>query len=404
MDDTRLFDKKIILLSLALGIWGFGCAAVSVPSIGQEGYVPAEDERRMHKRAQEMCVILDESGYIYPDQELENYLTDVLKRILRSSGHQDGLAVEVKVLSDPSLNAFTFPNGRIYIHTGMLAAMDNEAQLAALLSHEVIHALNRHALKQFRSLTNKSAFFAAMQVPVAFMGGNLGALVAQMSMVSSVSGYSQHHEFEADREGFVLMRQDGYDPREAPKLFEHVRDFIKEEDLHQPFFFSTHPNVVARIDNFNDFIAQEKPAAEEKMRIEEAGYKRHVRRLILDNISFCLQEGMFKTAQRLVDQYIGGYKDDAVGYFYRGELYRQRQDRGRKEKVRPKAQDYPEALKSYEQAIACDPNFSAAYREKAKVLQKLGRMEESREALRKYLDLNPQAEDKEYVEQLLSSP
>lgn len=403
MDDTRFPDKKVIFLYAVLCCFTAGCAAAVVPSVGQEGYVLADDERRMRKRSDEMCEILDESGHIYQNPELEGYLTNFVNELLPVSVRQDPLTVKVKVINDPTLNAFAFPNGRIYVHTGMLAVIDNEAQLAALLSHEAAHALNRHALKQFRSLTNKSAFFAALQIPIAVMGGNLGALVAQMSMISSVSGYSQNLESEADREGFAMMLAKGYDPREAPKLFEHLRDFIKDEDVKQPFFFSTHPSVIRRIDNFNDLIAKEGQTIADQKKVEEASYKRHVRQLVLDDISLCLREGMFKTAQNLVDRYISENTEDAFGYFYRGELYRQRQDHDPRKKERDKNEDYPSALDAYDRAITHDPAFARAYREKARILQKLGRTDESKGPLRKYLELNPDAEDKEYVEQFLLS-
>ncbi len=401
MDDTRFFKKKIICLCLCGCFLGFGCATVNVPNVGQQGFSVADDERRMHKRAEEMCEILDDSGHIYPNTKLENYLNELANRLLSKEVKDDQMMVKVKVLRDPSFNAFAFPNGRLYIHTGLLAAMDNEAQLAALLSHEMTHAVNRHALKQFRSLTNKSALFATMQIPVAVFGGDLASIIAQLSIVSSVYGYSRELETEADREGFQMMVNAGYDPREAPKLFEHLRDFIDDEDLKQPFFFSTHPRVVERVNIFNGLLKQKEHAQATK--IEAAVYRGIIRPLVVDNVSFCLQTGVFKTASKLLDKYVGEYPDDASGYFYRGELYRQRQDHDKRKKERDKTPDYPMALESYERAIGLDSGFAQAYREKGKVLQKLGRNDEAKIVLQKYLEINPDAKDREYVEQFLLS-
>lgn len=403
MDDARFSKKKIIFFCIILCLVGSGCATVGVPNVGQQGYSLADDERRMHKRTDEMCEILDESGHIYQNAGLENYLTQLANELLLDSVKQDNFKIQVKVLSDPTLNAFAFPNGRLYIHTGMLAAIDNEAQLAALLGHEMTHAVNRHALKQFRSVTNKSAFFAAVQIPIAVMGGNLGSIIAQLSIVSSVYGYSRELESEADREGFEMILAEGYDPKEAPKLFEHLKEFIKDEEVKQPFFFSTHPNVVARIENFNKLLKKHTQEIVNKTKVEETEYKRHVRQLALDDASLCLQGGMFKTAQRLLDKYLGDYSDDAIGYFYRGELYRQRQDYDKRKKERDKSGDYPVALEAYDRAITYDAGYAQAYREKAKVLQRLGKVDEAKNSLRKYLELKPDAQDKEYVEQFLSS-
>ena len=396
-------DKKIIFFVFLLSIFCGGCATVNVPNIGQQGYVLADDERRMQRRADSMCEILDDSGHIYQNKELEEYLTNFANGLLLDSVKKDNFTVRVSVLNDPVLNAFAFPNGRVFVHAGILATVDNEAQLAAILGHEMTHAVNRHALKQFRSLTNKTAFLAAMQVPLAAVGGNLGSLIAQLSIISSVYGYSRELENEADRQGFIMMQTKGYDTREAPKLFEHLRDFIEDEDMKEPFFFSTHPNVVARIENFNDLIKNDKNSQTEGSKGETSAYRQRVRTLVLDDVSLCLQLGMFKTAQRLVDRYIGENPDDAGGYFYRGELFRQRQDHIKKVKERDKKTDYPAAIEAYEKALSCDSRYAPAYREKARVLQKLGKTEEAKNFFRQYLDIDPSAKDKEYVEQFLSS-
>ena len=379
-----------------------GCATVNVANVGQTGYALADDERRMHKRAEEICEIIDESGHVYADANLENYLTALANGLLPDSAKAEHFSVTVKVLTDPTLNAFAFPNGRIYIHAGMLAAIENEAQLAALLAHETTHVLNRHALKQFRSLTNKSAFFATFQVPLAVVGGELGSILAQLSVISSVYGYSQELESEADSGGFAMMTEKGYDVYEAPKLFEHLEEFIKDEDVKEPFFFSTHPGVAARIQNLNHFIEKNHVAAGGGKKVGAEIYQSHARDLVLKDINFCLAQGMFKTAERILDRYVKLYPDNASGYFYKGELYRQRQDKAKGKKERDKSGDYPIAIEAYDQAILHDPALAQAYQAKGRVLQRLQKIDEAKSALRKYLELSPQAEDREYIQQFLS--
>ena len=110
---------------------------MNVPNVAQEGYSVADDERRMFKRADEFAEEFDASGHIHQDQELEQYLNDLSQSLLSEQQKVSEIKIGVKVVNDPSLNAASLPNGRIYIHSGMLAAMDNEAQLAALLGHEM---------------------------------------------------------------------------------------------------------------------------------------------------------------------------------------------------------------------------------------------------------------------------
>jgi len=398
----RFSLKEIELITLISVVVLSGCATVKMPNIGQSGYSLAADEKRLYKRADEVVEQIDDSDLVYENQELENYLNQIANQLLPVEIKNNEVAVVVKVIKDPTLNAFALPNGRIYIHTGMLAVMDNEAQLAALLGHEMTHTLHRHALKQFRSLTNKSAFFATLQAPLVFAGGNLAGLLGQITFVSSVFGYSKDLELEADGGGFTMMRDNRYDVKESTKLFERLDQFIKDEDIKEPFFFSTHPNVVARIKSFEGLIRKSEVSDQAVSEIKEEPFRQLTRQLVLDNFQFCLQKGMFKTADRHISRFLEKYPDSPEGYWGRGELFRQRQDSPEKrKKKREKAQDYTEAIKAFDQAILLNPRLASAYQGRGLVLQKQGDIPGAKEAFQRYLELNPQASDKEYIENFL---
>ena len=401
MANARFPIKKIIF---AIGLYAFtlgGCATVDVPNIGQSGYKLADDERRLQKRADEFCETIDDSSFIYSDKNLERYLTDLANELLPQTVRQEGVKIQVTVIREPSLNAFALPNNRIFVHTGILAVIENEAQLATLLGHEMTHIDNRHSLRQMRSITNKTAFFATIQAPAAVVGGDLGALFAGLAVVSSVYGYSQDLESEADDEGFKILLQKGYDVSGSPKLFEHLMQFIKDEDVKQPFFFSTHPNVVARIRNFEELIQKEgKQQNGEKVGKEH--YEKYTRHLILDDISMCLEFGMFKTAERLIDKFLKENPQNAEIHYCKAELYRQRQDHDKKIKKRDKISDYPKAMESYDKAIEINSNFAEAFKGKARIFQKQGNIPGAKTAFKKYLELNPQADDRGYIEQFLT--
>jgi hypothetical protein len=111
------------------------------------------DEQRLWLRAEAEQKVINESGFLYEDADLEVYLNEVARK-LQSPDDLAGLPVKILVLKDPHLNAFAFPNGVIYLHSGLLARMDNEAQLAALRGHEITHCTHQHALR-LRSLRTK---------------------------------------------------------------------------------------------------------------------------------------------------------------------------------------------------------------------------------------------------------
>ncbi|MDP2653434.1 MAG: M48 family metalloprotease [Candidatus Omnitrophota bacterium] len=392
-----------IARGFAAAAWLSGCATVNVPSVGQQGYAVEDDERRLMKRADEASEMLDDRGYVYPDEELGAYLNGLAGELLPDDLKNTDFQVRVKLIRDPSLNAFAMPNGGIYICTGILAAADNEAQVATLLAHEMTHVISRHALKQFRSVTNTAAFWSAMAAPLAIAGGNLGLMVAQLSLVSSVSGYSQDLEFEADEMGFDRVKAAGYNVRETVKLFEHLRDFIKAEDIKEPFFFSSHPRIIERIRNFESLIMKSGGAAAEG-RTGEDEFNRLTRALLLDDITLCLERGMFKTAERNADKFVRLYPEAPEGYHYRGETFRQRQDAPKGKKLRDKTDDYPKAVEGFDQALIKDPHFAPALKGKARTLLQDGNKDEAKVYFRKYLDALPQAEDRVYIEQILNKP
>lgn len=380
-----------------------GCATVDIPRMGENGYVLQDDERRMQKRAEEFSEELERGGYLISDPEMERYLTVLANRLLPSEMGSLRMKVEVKVIRDPSLNAFALPNGRIYVHSGMLATIDNEAEAVALLAHELSHVLLRHSLKQFRSVVNKSAFFSVVQAPSAAFGGNLGALFAQFAIVSSVYGYSRELEEEADAKGLELAYRQGYDMREGVKLFEGMKEFIEDEDVEQPFFFSTHPHVVARIKNYERLLKDYPLQATVKQ--TDGLYGRLVNRFIADAVTLCLEAGMFKSGERMIRKFLSLNPGEASGYFYLGELYRQRQDHDKKQKSRDKEKegDYDKALEAYEKAVSLDSAHAASFLGKGRVLQHLRKASLAKDAFQKYLELNPAASERPYLESFFSS-
>lgn len=133
----------------------------------------------------------------------------------------------------------------IYIHTGLLARMDNEAQLATLLAHEMTHAKYRYLVKEFRDINNKTAFLAASQLAFQQLGQGTGycRVLGVVGTLAAARGYSREPETEADMEGLKLVTKAGYDLFEALKLFEYLKSWLEENKVKEPFFFGTAVSV-----------------------------------------------------------------------------------------------------------------------------------------------------------------
>ena len=120
----------------------------------EEKDIALDSEQRLLAHADEESAKFDRSGFLYEDKRLEAYLNAVARKLLvpvKTDKH-----IIVKIVRDPVLNAFAYPNGRVYVNTGFLAAMDNEAQLADLLGHEMTHVIRRHTAREFTSMKRKS--------------------------------------------------------------------------------------------------------------------------------------------------------------------------------------------------------------------------------------------------------
>ncbi len=361
------------------------CATTSLPPITQDVQLE-EDEKRLWARASEEQKLIERSGLIYEDKALEAYLTEIAQKLQppETSGR---LSFRVKVLKNPLLNAFIYPDGTIYVHTGILARMENEAQLATLLAHEMTHAVHRHLVKQFRNVKNQTAFLATLTVTTGGLGGIIGGITA----IAAVTGYSREHETEADREGFKAMLRAGYDPEEAPKLFLHLKREIEEEKKSEPFFFGTHPRLEERLENYVELLKTEKTTSSLALKNAET-YLEKIKQLLLDNARLDIRAGRFALAEATVEKHLRIKPDNPEAYSILGDIHRQKG--GDVDRAKAKAH--------YQKAIALAPTFSEAYRGLGMVHYREGAIAEATAAFEKYLSLSPRASDRAYIEDYIS--
>jgi beta-barrel assembly-enhancing protease len=222
-----------------------GCAAARLPPVTDGELVMEQDERRMWRVAEEEEDDARHSGALDPDASLERYLGAVAKRLLPPRA-QARLHSHVFVVADPRLDAFALPDGAVFVSSGLLCRLEDEAQLAVLLGHELAHALYRHAVVEHRTAKTSAAVSASF-------GGGLG--LGRLGALATVAGYSRDLEREADEHGLRLAAEAGYDVREAPRPFEHLLAWMDEEELEEPFFFADHPHLKDRIANYQRLLA-----------------------------------------------------------------------------------------------------------------------------------------------------
>jgi predicted Zn-dependent protease len=384
----RFFIAALFLMGMV------SCATTQLPSVGEmEALQLQEDEKRLWNRSDEEQRRLNNSSYIYQDPVLSAYVNEVTQNLIPQDIRGKGLSFQVKIIRNPLLNAFAYPNGVIYAHTGLISKMENEAQLAALLGHEMSHVTHRHTIENYRSVKNTTAVLATIQVASVPFGafGNLASALGTLGAMAAVTGYSRELETEADTLGLVLLINAGYDPKEAPKLFEHLKREVEQQDKKEPFFFGTHPRLQERIDNYNRLIKTKYPDATGMKNTER--FMDIISPLILDNAMMDLSMGRFSSAEGGIGRFLEIDPQNSRAHFYMGELYRQRNDEADREK----------ALNEYNLSIQYDPSNPAPHKGIGLIYYKLERYQEARAEFEKYLILFPDADDAAYIEQYIKA-
>jgi predicted Zn-dependent protease len=380
----------------------FSCATTKLPPVGSSNrpFQMEEEEQRLWKDADHVEKKLEKSHYLHKDPQLDTYLNNLAQKLLPSEVRAQNIQLRVRVLKNPFLNAFVMPNGAIYIHTGMLARLENEAQLATILGHEIVHFLNRHTVKEMRDTENKNAFLQVMQLLVGSTGwGSLIVLAlynqSELWTLASVRGYSRELETEADEGGLKAMVRAGYDPEQAPRTFENLTEGRDEEKIEEPFFFGTHPRLQERINNYRKLLS--KPFFQSsKGGLGSVEYEKMIQGVLLDNALMDMDIGRFRFAQKGIERRLKRNSEDPRGHFLMGELYRR--------SVKGDSENLQKAIAEYQKAISFDPNYAEPHRELGLVYQEQKQEQKARAEFELYLLLNPQAVDAPIIKGYLNKP
>jgi len=185
---------------------------------------------------------------VVDNPELQAYIGTVGKK-LTSSADAGEFPYSFKVVVDKSINAFALPGGPMYIHTGLLAAADNESQMAGVMAHEVSHVALRHG-------TNQASKQQMLQLPAMLAGqatgsggllGTLSQLGINLGANSVLLKFSRSAETEADLLGTRLMHNAGYNPAELANFFRKLEAEGGNQNKLVEMFMASHPNPGNRV-------------------------------------------------------------------------------------------------------------------------------------------------------------
>lgn len=313
--------RSFALLTLAAFLGG--CATTNLPPISAEGraFTPLPDEVDLwaDSRAEEETLL--DKVKLYDDPEMERYLERVVNR-LNPPGMAANPEIEfrVRVIQDPSLNAFAYPHGSLFVHTGLLARVENEDQLATVLAHEMTHVENRHMLRYRRGVQNRELALGAVAIAASIWAaseeihqashGHWGKAAAidffsdlviglglELAVLAAVNGYGRDLEVEADRGGFIKMRAAGYDVAQAPRVYEILQDDHGDSGKLEVFFFGSHPNLSTRVASAKAWIGENTREPPTGPIAAPADFARQMRPLVLDDARLNIEAGRLLIAE-----------------------------------------------------------------------------------------------------------
>ncbi|HEV7519153.1 MAG TPA: tetratricopeptide repeat protein [Thermoanaerobaculia bacterium] len=406
------------LLALAAG-----CASTDLPPISSAGarFQPLADERELWKQAEAEERQLLSQAHLYPDPLLESYLETVVARLNPPRmAANPAIQYRIHVIEDPTLNAFGYPHGSIYVHTGLLARVENEDQLATVLGHEMTHVERRHMLRYERSARNKGIGLAVAAVAldvvatvaegVAADKGHPGTAFAidlfsgvvlslglELAFVAAIDGYGRGLEDEADQGSFAKVAAAGYRLDEAPKVYETLLEDHGDSRKAEAFFFGSHPRLTERIASSKQYVAAHPATAALDATpadpADPAGddtFARRIHPVVRDDARLNLEIGRLKVAESELARVRAWMPRDPEARYLEGSLKLAQADEEKDGKARERLRG--QAATVFQQAIELDPERPSPYRELGLLFYERGNFRGACRELRRYAELAPATE------------
>lgn len=345
------------------------------------------DEERM---AQEDARHFEAKHPILDDPLLDAYLTEITQRIVALTKSRP-FSYRVRVVKAPDVNAFTFGGGVLYVNAGLLARMENEAQLAMVLSHEIAHITEGHVPKGIEAtfgiqLLGEIAATAASSSGSKKLSGEALQKTYDYSMNASINGHGRSQESEADEIGLEYMVKAGYDPIEAPKMIEQIMKEYGDQQPVKNFFYGDHPTNVTRIKRLTEFVNTRYSGLATKRTpvVNTPEFKRRTREIVVVTGILDYKMKRFNTAAVMFEKAVKTNSKDQISHYYLGKIVLE---------TSSSADAVDRAIGHLISSTKADPRYAPAYREMGSAYYRKGNNAKAIAAFERYLFLDPSAED-----------
>jgi beta-barrel assembly-enhancing protease len=326
------------------------------------------------------------SGQLESDPALNAYLRDVSCRVAAEFCGD----IRLYVMNRPFFNASMAPNGYMEVWSGLLLRVEDEAQLAFILGHEIGHYRERHTVSMLRTLRGRANAALLFSIAAAAAGVGLVGDLVYLGTIASVFGFSREQEAEADVIGYDHAVAAGYDPRAGAALWTNLLAETQASDnpdtrreATRTSAFDSHPLSEDRLEALT-----ERAGAASSGETHRARYRAVIRPFLDEWLRSELRRRDYGETNAVLDRLAAHGEDIGVIEYFRGEINRLRRAEG----------DRDRAIQHYNNAIAQPDAPAAAWRELGEYAARDSRNAEAATYFTTYLQRAPDAGDKALVE------
>ena len=399
--------RSLLCIAPTLGL--VACITPPPPPLGGPVTVTTldADEQALWKESRELQYKIEVSGLHFEDAEVDRYLARVLERVTPPALREASLEPRVEVISNVNLHGYSFANGVVYLHTALLSILEDETQLAIVLSRELAHVAGRHALHAKRQQRLQADSLAWIGVGSTLVdGGGEAKLLIQAAALTSAAGFHHSLETAADAKGLAALDRAGYAVSGTPALYESTLEYLAE--VHKQGVWGWAPftpplPVTARITGLKTLIANEyaDQAAARPPVLDPSAFARALYPAMLRQSELELASGLFVSAESTARRATKARPDDTRGWVLLGRALQGQRTKPVQGLAVPRLRDVRAA---FGQALQLDSRHAEATRElgmtfyrKRGTARSQEDAKEARRHFRRYLRLAPRADDRDYV-------
>ena len=412
---NRFKSNRLALIAAVLffvvNIVGCTPQATRPDSSGDMPQLPSEDEVKLISESERASAEIKRKGLLFNDSDLVSYVRQVGARV--APNETGNLKLQFFVIRDPMVNAFAFPSGHIYVTIGLLARLQNEAQLAFILGHEAAHVTHQHSLETSRN--RKIQVVAAHVVDLMLFGTSL----AYIPFSASIASYSRSQEDEADKVGLAAAANAGYDTAAALQIFQ-VMNETKDANALKGSIFADHPTNDSRQRNMRELVEDKEIVLKADAETGEDRYSLIKAGLMQKNIELKLRERQYELTIDAADLALSHYPEDPALYYFRGEARRLMgadakgaarehswlygksfDDELISEFETKRSSNFTDATDDFNKALSLDPKFALAHRGLGLIAYAQDNPEAAINLLETYLATGDSIRDGRYIRSLL---